>query len=62
MIADSEDAVALGGVMGGADSEVSEATVDVLIEAAYFDPLTIRSAARKLKLHSPSSFRFEAKY
>ena len=59
VIADSEDAVALGGVMGGADSEVSEATVDVLIEAAYFDPLTIRSAARKLKLHSPSSFRFE---
>ncbi len=59
VIADSEDAVALGGVMGGADSEVSEATVDVLIEAACFDPLTIRSAARKLKLHSPSSFRFE---
>ncbi len=59
VIADSEDAVALGGVMGGADSEVSEATVDVLIEAAYFEPLTIRSAARKLKLHSPSSFRFE---
>ena len=59
VIADPEGAVALGGVMGGADSEVSEATVDVLIEAAYFDPLTIRSAARKLKLHSPSSFRFE---
>jgi phenylalanyl-tRNA synthetase beta chain len=59
VIADSENPVALGGVMGGADSEVSETTVDVLIEAAYFDPLTIRSAARKLKLHSPSSFRFE---
>jgi phenylalanyl-tRNA synthetase beta chain len=59
VIADSGSAVALGGVMGGAESEVSEATVDVLIEAAYFDPLTVRSAARKLKLHSPSSFRFE---
>lgn len=59
VIADAEDAVALGGVMGGADSEVSDSTVDVLIEAAHFDPLTVRSAARKLKLHSPSSFRFE---
>lgn len=59
VIADAEDAVALGGVMGGADSEVSDSTTDILIEAAYFDQLAVRNAARKLKLHSPSSFRFE---
>ena len=59
VIADAKDAVALGGVMGGEDSEVSDSTTDVLIEAAYFEQLAIRNAARKLKLHSPSSFRFE---
>lgn len=59
VIADAQAPVALGGVMGGADSEVSESTTDVLIEAAYFDQLAVRNAARKLKLHSPSSFRFE---
>ncbi|QDV25629.1 phenylalanine--tRNA ligase subunit beta [Aureliella helgolandensis] len=59
VIADAERALALGGVMGGVDSEVSASTVDVLIEAATFNPLTIRRAARFLKLHSPSSFRFE---
>ncbi|MCA9267566.1 MAG: hypothetical protein KDA41_03815, partial [Planctomycetales bacterium] len=45
--------------MGGLDSEVSDATTDVLVEAAEFDPLAIRAAARRLKLHSPSSYRFE---
>lgn len=59
VIADAEDAVALGGVMGGEYSEVSDSTTDVLIEAAYFEQLAIRNAARKLKLFSPSSFRFE---
>lgn len=59
VIADAERAVALGGVMGGVDSEVSESTTDLLIEAARFTPLSIRRAARKLKLHSPSSYRFE---
>ena len=59
VIADAERAVALGGVMGGADTEVSEATVDLLIEAADFAPLSIRRTARRLNLHSPSSFRFE---
>ncbi len=61
VIADAERAVALGGVMGGAESEVSETTQDVLIEAATFAPMTIRRAARKLKLDSPSSYRFERK-
>ena len=59
VIADASRAVALGGVMGGADTEVSEDTVDVLIEAADFAPLSIRTTARKLVLHSPSSYRFE---
>ncbi len=59
VIADAERPVALGGVMGGADTEVSPTTTDVLIEAAQFAPLSIRATARKLKLHSPSSYRFE---
>jgi phenylalanyl-tRNA synthetase beta chain len=59
VIADAERPVALGGVMGGADSEVSGTTTELLIEAADFAPLSIRSTARKLKLHSPSSYRFE---
>lgn len=59
VIADTERAVALGGVMGGADSEITDATTDLLIESAAFEPLSIRRTARKLKLQSPSSFRFE---
>jgi len=59
VIGDSKSALALGGVMGGADSEVSETTVDLLIEAASFEPMAIRRTARRLKLHSPSSHRFE---
>lgn len=59
VIADAEVPVALGGVMGGAATEVSAATTDLLIEAADFAPLSIRTTARKLSLHSPSSYRFE---
>jgi phenylalanyl-tRNA synthetase beta chain len=59
VIADAQRAVAIGGVMGGADSEVSATTTDLLIEAAAFEPLAVRRAARLLKLQSPSSFRFE---
>ncbi|HYO24925.1 MAG TPA: phenylalanine--tRNA ligase subunit beta [Lacipirellulaceae bacterium] len=59
VIADAERAVCLAGVMGGADSEVSEATVDILLEAAEFDPLSTRTTARRFGLHSPSSYRFE---
>ena len=59
VIADAQRPVAIAGVMGGADSEISSATVDVLIESAAFDPVTVRTTARKLKLHSESSFRFE---
>ena len=59
VIADRSRPVALGGVMGGADTEVTASTADVLIEAAEFDPLSIRNTARKLTLHSDSSYRFE---
>jgi len=59
VIADERRAVALGGVMGGADTEVSTGTTDLLIEAAEFDSMSIRSTARKLNLHSDSSYRFE---
>ncbi len=59
VIADAERAVALGGVMGGADSEVSAGTTELLIESAEFAPRSIRNTARKLNLHSDSSYRFE---
>jgi phenylalanyl-tRNA synthetase beta chain len=59
VIADAERPVAIGGVMGGEETEITPQTSDVLIEAAQFAPLSIRGTARKLKLHSPSSYRFE---
>lgn len=59
VIADAERAVGLGGVMGGADSEVTAATTELLIESAEFSPRSIRGTARRLNLHSPSSYRFE---
>lgn len=59
VIADADRSVAIGGVMGGLDTEISETTVNVLIETAEFAPVSIRSTARKLGLHSESSYRFE---
>jgi phenylalanyl-tRNA synthetase beta chain len=59
VIADAQRAVALGGVMGGADTEVSANTTDLLIESAEFAPLSIRTTARTLRLFSDSSYRFE---
>lgn len=59
VIADAERPVAIGGIMGGEETEITPQTTDVLIEAAQFAPLSIRATARKLKLHSPSSYRFE---
>ena len=59
VIADAEHPVALAGVMGGADSEISDTTVDVLLESGQFAPLAVRTAARSLVLASGSSFRFE---
>ena len=59
VIADARRPVALAGVMGGADSEISDSTTDILLEAAVFDPLSIRTTARRLALASESSYRFE---
>lgn len=59
VIADANRPVAVAGVMGGFDTEISPTTRNVLIEAAAFSPLSIRATARKLVLHSPSSYRFE---
>lgn len=59
VIADAVKPVAIAGVMGGLDTEVGLHTRNLLIEAAAFTPLSIRRTARKLKLFSPSSFRFE---
>ena len=59
VIADEQSPVAVAGIMGGKDSGVTEATVNVLLESARFDPLTIRQTARALTLSSESSYRFE---
>jgi len=59
VIADGQGAIALAGVMGGAESEVSAATSAVLLEAATFDPRAVRRTAKRLGLHSEASHRFE---
>lgn len=59
VICDAERPVAVAGVMGGADTEISSATKNVLVEVADFSSMSIRATARKLNLHSPSSYRFE---
>lgn len=59
VIADAERAVALAGVMGGAETEVGERTRDVFLESARFDPTGVRRTARRLGLHSEASYRFE---
>ena len=59
VIADGERPVAIAGVMGGLDTEVSGSTKRVLIESARFHSLNVRKTSRKLGLVSDSSFRFE---
>src|SRR4051794_15820497 len=59
LITDGSGAIGLAGVMGGASTEVSETTRDVLIEAANFDPVSIARTARRHKLPSEASKRFE---
>jgi phenylalanyl-tRNA synthetase beta chain len=59
VIADGAKSIAIAGVMGGAETEVNEQTVDVLIESADFTAMSIRATSRALNLHSPSSYRFE---
>ncbi len=59
VIADSEGVVGLAGIMGGASSEIGDDTVDVLLEAAHFDALSVRRTARRLGMHTEASHRFE---
>jgi phenylalanyl-tRNA synthetase beta chain len=59
MICDAEKPVAVAGVMGGENSEVSNTTTEVLLESACFNPISIRRTARKLNMGTDSSYRFE---
>ncbi|HZZ44232.1 MAG TPA: phenylalanine--tRNA ligase subunit beta [Tepidisphaeraceae bacterium] len=59
VIADSSKPVALAGVMGGKETEVSGQTTTILLESARFEPLSIRKTARALAMKSDSSYRFE---
>lgn len=61
VITNGEKPVALGGVMGGLDTEVTPSTKTILLESAVFDPSTIRKTSRRLDLRSESSMRFERK-
>jgi phenylalanyl-tRNA synthetase beta chain len=58
VICDDAGSIGIAGVMGGASTEVSETTTDVLIEAANFDPVTVARSARRHKLPSEASKRF----
>jgi phenylalanyl-tRNA synthetase beta chain len=59
MICDGEGAVAIAGVMGGANSEISDSTTKVLVESAYFNPVSIRKTAKKTGVATDASHRFE---
>lgn len=59
VIADAERPVALAGIMGGANSEVGEDTVDILLESAYFDPSRVRRGAALVQSQTEASSRFE---
>jgi phenylalanyl-tRNA synthetase beta chain len=59
VIADESHPVALAGIMGGAESEISGATTDILLESAHFNPISIRRTARRLGLSTEASYRFE---
>lgn len=59
MINDGEGPVAIAGVMGGLNSEISPSTVRVLLESAYFDPASVRRTSKRLGLSTEASYRFE---
>ena len=59
VIADAEKPVALAGIMGGYDSEITETTCDVLLESAYFNPSSIRATTKALGISTEASYRFE---
>jgi len=59
MICDGEKPVALAGVMGGLNSEIEDSTTKILLESAYFDPVSIRKTSKKTGLNTDASHRFE---
>ena len=59
VVADQERAVGIGGVMGGEETGVADSTKNILLEAAYFLPASVRKTARELNLPSDASYRFE---
>ncbi|HYC70515.1 MAG TPA: phenylalanine--tRNA ligase subunit beta [Opitutaceae bacterium] len=59
VIADERKPLVVAGTMGGQDAEVDEATTDIVLEAAYFRPQSVRWTSKKLQLSSDSSYRFE---
>ena len=59
VITDEKEIVSLGGIIGGMKSAVSDKTKNVLLEAAYFDPISIASTGRKLQINSDARYRFE---
>ena len=59
VIADAADAIAVAGVMGGANSEVSPGTTAIVLESAYFNPLSVRRTSKALGLKTEASMRFE---
>ncbi|HMC23792.1 MAG TPA: phenylalanine--tRNA ligase subunit beta, partial [Thermoanaerobaculia bacterium] len=59
VIADTKRAVALGGIIGGFDTEITNSTRNVLLECAWFNPSTIRRTARRLGIKTDASYRFE---
>jgi phenylalanyl-tRNA synthetase beta chain len=59
VIADAERPVAIAGIMGGKESEITASTVDILLESAQFEPVQVRRTSRRLGLSTDSSYRFE---
>ena len=59
VIADKDKAVAIAGVMGGADSEVSAGTTRIAVESAWFQPASVRATSKKVGLKTEASIRFE---
>jgi phenylalanyl-tRNA synthetase beta chain len=59
VIADAKGPIGLGGVIGGADSEISDSTRDLVLECAWFNPSVIRRTAKRLGIKTDASYRFE---
>jgi len=59
VVADATRAVGIGGVMGGADTEISFSTRNILLECAWFDPIAVRRTSKALGLRTEASYRFE---